>query len=70
MDRANEPQIPNMQIGFFSAIVLPAFELMKGVLPETNVLFESVQANHAKWKELDESKRTYKMLKREEVEGL
>ena len=61
MDRGNEHEIPTMQIGFFSGIVIPAFELMAGVLPETVVLYESVKNNHAKWKELMDSKCKYQM---------
>ncbi len=59
MDRANEPEIPSMQIGFFSAIVIPAFELMAAVLPETSALFNNVIENREHWKELMDSKCKY-----------
>lgn len=59
MDRKNMPEIPSMQVGFFNAIVIPAFELMAATVPETEILSESVKQNLMKWKELLDEKVHY-----------
>jgi hypothetical protein len=62
MDRNNMHEIPSMQVGFFTAIVTPAFELLAGTLPKTKVLLDAVKDNYVQWKNLLESKVQYRIV--------
>jgi cAMP and cAMP-inhibited cGMP 3',5'-cyclic phosphodiesterase 10 len=61
MNRDNEGEIPAMQTGFYTAIVMPAFNLLSAVLPETSTLSDRATENYQKWKELQDAKIEYKI---------
>lgn len=59
MNVENSSNIPIYQDDFFKSIVVPAFELLQGLLPETKDLLECVNENHLKWKLLAASEQEY-----------
>ena len=61
MDRNNVHEIPSMQVGFYTGIVTPAFELLSGIFPQTKTLLEQVQNNFNHWKELLDSGIKYEI---------
>ncbi|KAJ3323631.1 hypothetical protein HDU76_013604 [Blyttiomyces sp. JEL0837] len=62
VNRANEPQIPRMQVDFYTNIVTPAFETLEAVMGEqVQFLMNRVRENEQKWKSLRDSGTPYKI---------
>ncbi|KAI8911141.1 hypothetical protein EDD86DRAFT_204492 [Gorgonomyces haynaldii] len=61
-DRSKLPEIPRMQLGFYSFVVLPAFETLKLVMEDkVDHILQQVQANKKGWQDLKESGKPYVM---------
>ena len=53
MDRSKMPEIPRMQVDFYSFIVIPAFEILYGFLgAPVKPLYDSVIENQGQWRKL------------------
>ena len=50
-DRANETNIPNMQIGFINGVIIPFFRPLIKVIRAGEELMENVNKNREKWSE-------------------
>jgi len=59
-DRKYAGEIAAMQVGFFSGICLPCYELMSTVLPPLAPMLENCADNLASWKKLAEEKKQEK----------
>ncbi len=61
--------IPKSQVGFIKTIILPTFNLVTGLLPNTEILMTYINENFEKWNQEDqlEIKRKEEMQKRQEI---
>ncbi|KAI8911140.1 hypothetical protein EDD86DRAFT_189657 [Gorgonomyces haynaldii] len=60
MDRAKASEIPRMQLGFYSFVVMPAFETLYQVFGEgTKHVLDSVEKNKKNWQTMKESGQPY-----------
>lgn len=53
MDR-DRACIPKLQIDFLDAIALPVYRLLSSLLPETEVVLDTVLTNREKWQKAQE----------------
>jgi len=56
-DRDNATEMPSMQVGFFSGICIPCYDLLARIMPSVTPMLENCANNLASWRKLADEKR-------------